>query len=104
MVIGLHADRVDEYRRLHADVWPEVLRALSDNGVRNFTIFLKQPENLLFGTFDYIGDDYDAAASRIAEDAATQDWLKLTDACQKPLDNREPGEWWAFMQQIFHVD
>jgi L-rhamnose mutarotase len=23
---------------------------------------------------------------------------------QKPLDTRAPGEWWAEMQEIFHVD
>jgi L-rhamnose mutarotase len=43
MVIGLHADKVEEYKRLHTDVWSGVLDTLNDNGVRYFTIFLKKP-------------------------------------------------------------
>ena len=49
MMIGLKADRVEGYKRLHDQVWPGVLKALTDNGARNFPIFLKEPENLLFG-------------------------------------------------------
>ena len=103
MVIGLHADKVEEYKRLHAAVWPEVLEALRRNGVHNFTIFLKEPENLLFGVFDHHGD-YAEAARRIDADPATQRWYQLTEPCQKPLEYRKPGEWWAFMQTAFHMD
>lgn len=104
MVIGLHQAKVDEYKRLHAEVWPSVLRTLRDNGIRNFTIFLKEPENLLFGTFDYIDSDYAQASRKIAADPATQNWWKLTEPCQKPLDTRKTGEWWAFMDTVFHLD
>jgi L-rhamnose mutarotase len=46
MVIGLKADRVADYKRLHAAVWPGVLDAMRRNGWRNFDIYLKEPENL----------------------------------------------------------
>jgi L-rhamnose mutarotase len=104
MVIGLQADKVEEYRRLHSDVWPGVLATLRENGVRNFSIFLKEPENLLFGTFDFIGHNYAEAAQRIAADPTTRKWWELTEPCQKPLDNRQDGEWWAFMENVFHLD
>ncbi|MFK3781337.1 L-rhamnose mutarotase [Agrobacterium sp. NPDC089420] len=104
MVIGLHDHMVGEYRRLHAAVWPEVLAVLSANDIRNFSIFLKEPENLLFGTFDYVGDDYAEAARRIDADPASQRWYRLTETCQKPLGSRGSGEWWAFMEPVFHLD
>ena len=50
MVIGIAPDDIAEYKRLHADVWPEVLAQIADSNIRNFTIFLREPENLLFGT------------------------------------------------------
>ncbi|NTJ65910.1 L-rhamnose mutarotase [Agrobacterium rhizogenes] len=104
MVIGLHDEKVGEYKQLHAAVWRGVLATLSENGVRNFTIFLKEPENLLFGTFDYIGEDYAETAKSIAADPITREWWALTEPCQKPLDHRREGEWWAFMENVFHLD
>ena len=49
MVIGIAPERIDEYKALHAAVWPQVLERLRQAHVRNYSIFLRQPENLLFG-------------------------------------------------------
>ena len=104
MVIGLKADRVAGYKRLHADVWPDVLDTMRRNGWRNFDIYLKEPENLLFGTFEYDGDDFAASGRAIAADPATQAWLRETDPCQDPFATRKLGEWWAYMENVFHMD
>ena len=45
MVIGLRPERVANYTRLLANVWPGVLDAMRRNGWRNFDNFLKEPEN-----------------------------------------------------------
>lgn len=104
MVIGLHAEKIEQYKKLHKAVWPQVLDVISRNGVRNFTIFLKEPENLLFGVFDFDGTDYAEAARRIDAEPVVQDWYRLTEPCQKPLEGRHQGEWWAFMENVFHMD
>lgn len=104
MVIGLKADRVADYKRLHAAVWPGVLETMRRNGWRNFDIYLKEPENLLFGTFEYHGDDFDASGRAIAADPETQRWWRECEPCQVPLDTRKTGEWWAMMENIFHMD
>lgn len=104
MVIALHPDRVAEYRDLHARPRQAVNDAMRRNGWSDFTIFLKEPENLLFGTFLFHGTDLAASQARIAADPATIEWLRLTDPCQKPLDTRRPGEWWALMETVFYMD
>lgn len=104
MVIGVKPDKIDEYKRLHAAVWPDVLATLSRNGVQNFSIFLKEPENLLFGYFEYHGQNYSEAAQRISECPKTREWLAVTDPCQEPMAHRAPGEWWAMMPSVFHMD
>ena len=45
---------------------PSVERMLLDANIRNFTIFLHG--DLLFGYYEYIGDDHDADQARIAAD------------------------------------
>lgn len=104
MVIGLNADKIDEYKALHSDVWPSVLAKIAECNIRNYTIFLREPENLLFGYWEYHGDDFEADAKLMAADPETQRWWDVCMPCQKPLDTRKEGEWWAMMEDVFHVD
>ena len=104
MVIELKPEKADEYKRLHADAWPEILAMLSACNIRNYSIFLKEPENLLFGYWEYHGTDFFADAEKMAADPRTREWWALTDPCQEPLATRKEGEWWAMMQEVFHHD
>lgn len=104
MMIGLEPDKVAEYKRLHADVWPGVLKMISDCNIRNYSIYLKEPENLLFGYWEYHGEDFAADAAKMAADPETQRWWDVCMPCQKPLDTRKDGEWWAMMEEVFHLD
>jgi L-rhamnose mutarotase len=101
MVIGLKPDRIDEYKRLHADVWPQVLATISASSIRNYSIFLKEPENLLFSFFEYHGNDYTGDMAKMAADPKTQEWWAVCMPCQQPLDTRKDGEWWAGMEEVF---
>jgi len=65
MCIRLKRETVAEYLRLHRAVWPEVLATISACHIRNYSIFLKQPENLLFAYWEYHGADFAASRSPI---------------------------------------
>ncbi len=104
MVIGLNADKVTEYKRLHADVWPTVLAMITACNIKNYSIFLKEPENLLFGYWEYHGTDFDADMAKMAADPETKRWWDVCMPCQSPLETRKDGEWWAMMEQVFHLD
>lgn len=104
MMIGLEARKVAEYKKLHADVWPGVLKKISDCNIRNYSIYLKEPENILFGYWEYHGDDFEADAAKMAADPETQRWWDVCIPCQVPLETRKDGEWWAMMEEVFHLD
>jgi L-rhamnose mutarotase len=101
-VIRLRPEKEAEYRALHADAWPAVLAALSRAHVRNYSIFLR--DGVLFSYLEYAGDDYEADMAGIGQDPETQRWWKLTDPCQQPVDGAAPGEWWAPLEEVFHLD
>ena len=103
-VIRVRPEKIAEYKALHAAVWPGVLAMIKDCGIRNYTIYLREPENLLFAHFEYHGDDFAADVARMAKDETTRRWWALTDPCQQGLDSRKEGEWWASMQEVFHSD
>ncbi len=104
MMIGIKPDRIDDYKRLHADVWPDVFAQIKGSNIRNYSIFLREPENLLFGYWEYHGSDLEADLARMAQDPKTREWWTHTDPCQSPLSSRASGEQWAMMEHVFHTD
>ena len=100
-IIKLKPEKLAEYKELHANVWPTVLKMIHECNIRNYTIYFK--DGFLFSHFEYIGDDFAADMNKMAADPNTQAWWKVTDPCQEPLETRKPGEWWASMEEFFHV-
>ena len=45
----LHAGCADEYARRHAALWPEMKEMIHEYGGRNYSIFLDEETNVLFG-------------------------------------------------------
>ncbi len=104
MVIGIKPEMIGEYKWLHAAVWPDVLAQIAGSNIRNYSIFLREPENLLFGYWEYHGTDIDADLARMAQDPKTRAWWVHTDPCQSPLASCVDGEQWATMDEVFHTD
>ncbi len=106
-VIRLKPDRIGEYKQLHAAVWPDVLRMITQCNLRNYSIHLRQfddGQHFLFSYFEYVGEDIAADMAQMATDATTQRWWAVCMPCQQPLDSRAPDEWWASMEEVFHCD
>lgn len=101
-VIRLCPEKLEEYKRLHADVWPGVLKVIKECGLQNYSIYYK--DGYLFSYYEYVGNDYEADMSKMAADAETQRWWSVCKPCQDPLETRQDGEWWADMEEFFHLD
>ena len=107
MVIGLRPEKVEEYKKLHAAVWPDVLKMIGQCHIRNYSIYLRQLDDgqpYLFSYFEYVGSNFAADMAKMAADPVTQQWWAVCQPCQKPLANRAPEEWWAGMEEVFHQD
>lgn len=102
MVIKVRPEKLEEYKRLHAKVWPAVLRTISECKIRNYSIYHK--DGYLFSYFEYHGGDFGADMAKMAADPVTQEWWAVCEPCQEPLPTRAPGEWWADMEEVFHTE
>ncbi len=71
-VMQLRADRIDDYLTAHQTVWPDMLAALSEAGWRNYSLFIRKEDGLLFGYVET--DDFDAACARMDEVDANTAW------------------------------
>ncbi|MBR0334891.1 MAG: L-rhamnose mutarotase [Bacteroidales bacterium] len=99
-VIAVKPEKLEEYKRLHANAWPGVLKMISDCNIQNYSIYYK--DGLLFSYYEYVGNDYEADMAKMAADEETQRWWDVCKPCQQPLDTRAEGEWWADMEEVFH--
>lgn len=101
-VIGLPADGRAEYEELHANAWPGVLAQLTASNIRNYSIF--RYGELLFAYMEYVGEDLEADLARMAEDPITQAWWEVCGPLQSPVVDRDEGEWWKALPEVFHLD
>ena len=106
-VIEVKPEKLEEYKRLHAAAWPGVLRMIKACHLQNYSIYLRRlPDGrqYLFTYFEYAGDDFAADMATMAADSETQRWWAACKPCHTPFDDRAPGEWWAGMEEVFHLD
>lgn len=99
-LVGLKPEHMEEYERIHREVWPEVLATIHDCNIRNYSIFLH--DNTLFAYFEYVGDDYEADMAKMAADPKTQEWWEITEPMQESLNEGEG--WWTPTKEVFHID
>ncbi len=102
MVCRVLPDKREEYLALHRDVWPGVEATILQCGIRNFSIYVI--DDVLFGYYEYIGDDYDADQRRMAADPVTQEWWALTAPCQVPFTADADVPNWQPLEEAWHLD
>lgn len=101
-IIKVKSEKLQEYKRLHANVWPEILDMIKKCNIQNYSIYYK--DGYLFSYYEYIGDDYQKDMESIAADPFTQKWWDVCKPCQEPIENRKENGWWADMEEVFHLD
>ena len=70
-VLQVRPERLEEYRARHAEVWPEMLSALSRHGWTNYSLFLRD-DGMLIGYYET--DDDAASEAALAANPATAPW------------------------------
>lgn len=101
-VIQVKAEKLEEYKALHANPWPEIDSMLKVCNIQNYSIYYR--DGLLFSYLEYTGDDFEADMALMATDSMTNVWWALTDPCQEPVESAEEGVWWADMEELYHLD
>jgi L-rhamnose mutarotase len=101
-MIRLKPEGADDYIRHHASVWPTVLLTIKNCNIQNYSIYIK--DNYLFAYFEYTGVNFEADMDSMAADPETQRWWNLVKPLMVPMESRGEGEFWANMEEVFHLD
>jgi L-rhamnose mutarotase len=97
--LWVRPEQLDEYKRLHREVWPELLRDMRAAGIRNYSIFADGPE--LFGYLEC--DDWEAVNRALAESDANRRWQEfMQDYLLTPVDP-DASEPLRLMEEVFRM-
>jgi L-rhamnose mutarotase len=102
MTLRLKPGSEEAYKAYHRNAWPEVLEMIKECNLSNYSIYLK--DDVLFTYFEYHGNDIKADWAKMGAHKCTQEWWAVIEPLQEPLATRKEGEWWADMEEVFHLD
>lgn len=93
-------DRLDEYKKHHREVWPELLADMRAAGYRNYSIFADGAE--LFGYLEC--DDWEVAQRALAQSDANRRWQEfMSDYLATPVDPDDEGSL-RMMEPVFYME
>jgi L-rhamnose mutarotase len=101
-MLKVRAERLEEYRRHHGAVWPEMLEALRASGWHNYSLFVRD-DGLLFGYFE-TPDSLQEAQARMAATAVNSRWQEFMAPYFESPGNARPDEMFLELSEIFHLD
>lgn len=93
---------LEEYKKRHKEVWPEMLAALSETGWHNYSLFLRN-DGLLVGYFET--PDLAAARAGMASRQVNDLWQAEMAPYFVDLDEgKRPDESFLQLEEVFHLD
>jgi L-rhamnose mutarotase len=78
----LYENMAEEYKKRHDNLWPEMVKMIHEYGGKNYSIFLDEESNTLFGYLEI-------------EDMSLWDKTAETEICKK---------WWKYMADIMETN
>ena len=101
-LLKVKPDRIEEYKKHHKNVWPEMREALRRQGWHNYSLFLRE-DGLLFGYFE-TPESFDAARAGMDGEAINGRWQALMSPFFESPEGAHPDKMMVELQEIFHVD
>ena len=100
-VLKVKKNLLDEYKRRHEQVWPEMLAALRETGWQNYSLFMRE-DGTLFGYLET--PDFEKALAGMAEKEVNALWQAEMAPFFEALDGRRPDEGLLQLEEVFHLD
>lgn len=100
-LLKVRPERLEEYKKRHEAVWPDMLQALRETGWHNYSLYLR-PDGLLVGYFET--PDLEAALSGMAGREVNARWQRDMAPFFENLAGRRPDEGFERLAEVFHLD
>ncbi|MFE5795729.1 L-rhamnose mutarotase [Streptomyces sp. NPDC056503] len=99
-LLKVRAERAEEYRARHAEVWREMREALTTAGWHNYSLFLRE-DGLLVGYLET--EDFERAKAAMEATEVNARWQAGMSGFFEELDGRRPDEAMRPLAEVFHL-
>jgi L-rhamnose mutarotase len=99
-VLQVRPERLEEYKKRHASVWPEMLEALRETGWANYSLFLR-PDGLLVGYLET--PDFGRARGGMAKREVNERWQREMSPFFMNPPGVAPDQAMAPLEEVFHL-
>ena len=100
-ILKVKQDKIEEYKRHHEQVWPEMLAALRAAGWHNYSLFMAD-DGLLFGYFE-TPVDLATANAHMADTEVNTRWQEFMAPYFESPNNARPDQMLVELQEVFHL-
>ena len=90
---------LEEYKRRHDAIWPELKTLLETSGIRDYSIFMDEETNILFGVQYLEGGN---SSQDLGKNPLVQKWWAyMADIMETNPDNSPVS---VNLEKVFHMD
>ena len=100
-LLKVREDKLEEYKKRHQSVWPELLEALRRAGWLNFSLFTTE-DGQLFGYFE-AEESFQKSLDGIANDEASLRWQEFMAPLFENLTGR-PDQSMTPLEHVFYLE
>ncbi len=101
-LLKVKPDKIEEYKKFHQAVWPEMLAALRRAGWHNYSLFMRD-DGLLFGYFE-TPESLAAALAGMAKEEVNTRWQEFMAPFFEGLGGAHADQGMIELEEVFHLD
>jgi L-rhamnose mutarotase len=90
---------VEEYKKRHDDLWPELHKLLKDHGISEYSIFFDEETNILFAFQKQAGDQ---GSQDLGHTEIVQKWWKYMSDIIETNPDKSPVT--TMLEEVFYMD
>lgn len=100
-MLKVKPEMIDEYKRRHKEVWPDMLAALRETGWHNYSIYMTQDGTLFF----YVETpDFQAALDGMSKREVNARWQSEMAPFFESLSGQHADQSFIILEEVFHLD
>lgn len=100
-VFRIKPELKEQYKRDHDEIWPEMIKAIKDSGIKNYSIFFRS-DGTLFGYLE--SEDPEKSFEFIASQEVNKRWQKAMDKYFVKENPAVLGPEIEVLEEVFHLD
>jgi len=101
-LLKVKQDKLEEYKKHHQAVWPEMLAALERHGWHNYSLFMRE-DGTLFGYFE-TPNSFQAALEGMDGEAINAKWQDFMASYFESPEGTHADKMMVELEEVFHLD